>query len=603
MKNVPQLTTLLTRRISLTIMALSFVLVGAWTSVGAARFGINLGGLSPYATEFVYKDLVKTMGAQRKGTGFTEEQFDTNGYPKFLNAGQSIELYFGDGTGQIWPVGDYHVFYDGEGTVSEKTGSAILKQTVSPGHQIWTVIHGSADGLKFSIDATTSSNYLKNLRIILPGFENNYQADPIHPSFKQLWSGVSAFRFMDWMGTNGSTATRWNQIPSAGYLALGYNGMWGGQTFSSDRYNGSPELAVQVCNAMNADMWICMPAHASDDCIQHLAQLVKNNLNGNLKVYIEYSNECWNWIFEQTGYCRDQGVALGLTTGGALEYYVYRSGQMFKIWEDVWGTSKSRVVNVFAWQTTTSNPETWINTAINTWYKNNPKYNPAGALPEFYANAPYIWDKDQTASSVDQLFAGINDDMSVDFNIMSSQKSFADDNGLEYGCYEAGQHYSSYGQNEALDNSVFIPANRDMRMKTAYEAYLGYWKNTIGAGLMMLYSSCGTYSKYGSWGILERYNQDITTSPKYMAVKGIMNLGQSTTVRPVLPNNSKSAGFGKPSNLQASARAGIMVDIQGRSVSFAQGSQSSGPGVIITKLTGNNNSTKCILVSKKNFSR
>jgi hypothetical protein len=489
------------------------------------RFGVNISDFSPNTTEFIYVDICKSMQLERIGSGFTVAQFDSNGYPLSLGDGQTINLGFGSGTDHVWPAGEYHIFFDGEGTLTGRTSCETLKQTVANGHQIWTINH-SNEWFGFSITATTSGNHLRNLRIIMPGFQDIYQSDPIHPTFRRHWSGMKAVRFMDWSRTNASPVVNWSQVTPAGYLSMaGYIDEPGKTRFAEDPTGGSPELAADLCNAMNMDMWFCIPHKATDDCILKFAQCIKNRLKPTLKVYLEYSNECWNWAggFTQTGYCRDKGVELGLTTDGPLEYYVYRSGQMFKIWEDAWGVDKSRVVNVFAWQSTTSNPEYWINKAINEWYAST-TYNPAGIHPEYYANAPYIHDQSAgTPATVNELFAGIDEDLTNTENIMRSQKNFADANGLEYGCYEAGQHYSSYGTSQTLENTVYIPANRDARMKTAYDRYLSYWKNSIG-GLMMLYSSMSTYSVYGSWGLLERYDQDITTSPKYLAVRDILGI-------------------------------------------------------------------------------
>ncbi len=500
---------------------------------GQGTFGINVSGFSPNTTEFVFKDISKLMGLGRSGTGFTEVQFDADGFPKFLNAGQSITMGFGSGTNQIWPTGDYHIFFDGEGTIVKRTDNEVLKEDLGNGHQIWTIRHATSDWFGFEITATNASNYLKNLRIIMPGFENDYMTDPIHPSFKEHWSMMTTFRFMDWAGSNGSPVVNWSQATPPGYISqCGYSGDWGTR-FASDVAGGSPELAITLCNKMGKDMWISIPHQASDEYINQFAQLVKSKLDPSLKVYIEYSNEVWNWAFPQANYSKNKGIELGLTTGGALEYYVYRSGQMYKIWEDAWGTDKSRIINVFAWQTSTGNPDYWLDKAINTWFK-DAKFNPAGTHPEFFANAPYIWDQSSaTPSSVDELFSGAwTEDLVVDKNIMTTQKAFAANNGMEYGCYEAGQHYSSYGSNEDLEKSVYIPANQDARMGILYKDYLNYWKNEVG-GLMMLYSSCGYYSKYGSWGLLERYDQDNNSSPKFRAAKEVITgIGDSSDSQP-----------------------------------------------------------------------
>ncbi len=519
-KHQPQFVQFLSGKSTYLVFTL-FLLHSTLSFAQPASFGINVSTFTPNTTEFTYKDIAKLMQAERNGVGFLEAQFDTNGYAKYLNAGQTIKLGFGSGTGQIWPTGDYHIFFDGEGTLVGRTDNETLKQNLGNGHQIWTISHGNYEWFGFEITTTNSSNYLKNLRIIMPGFEDNYAAEPLHPTYIENWSMFSTFRFMDWMGINASPIVNYSQVKPAGYISQsGYNEA--GVVFSSDASGGSLDLAIDLCNQMNKDMWISLPHKASDECVTKIAQRVKMRLKPALKVYLEYSNEVWNWAFPQASYSRDQGEALGLTTDGALEYYVYRSGEIYKLWEDVYGTGKDRVINVFAWQTTSINPEYWINLAINTWF-NSSQYNPAGVKPEFYANAPYIWDQSATdPTSVDELFDGaFGEDLQRDKDIMSSQKAYATANGLEYGTYEAGQHYSSYAQNEPLDLAVLIPANRDERMKTLYLEYLNYWKDNVG-GLMMLYSSCGPNSKYGSWGLIESYNQPVATRYKYEAVKEVI---------------------------------------------------------------------------------
>ena len=47
--------------------------------------------------------------------------------------------------------------------------------------------------------------------------------------------------------------------------------------------------------------------------------------------------------------------------------------------------------------------------------------------------------------------------------------------------------------------------------------YLAGWK-TNGGTLAVLFSSTGTYSKWGSWGLLEYHGQPAAEAPKYQAV-------------------------------------------------------------------------------------
>ena len=59
------------------------------------------------------------------------------------------------------------------------------------------------------------------------------------------------------------------------------------------------EYVIQLCNEANMDMWINIPMSVDDDYIRSLAALIKANLKPNLKIYIEHSNEVWNFGFIQ----------------------------------------------------------------------------------------------------------------------------------------------------------------------------------------------------------------------------------------------------------------------------------------------------------------
>jgi hypothetical protein len=58
---------------------------------------------------------------------------------------------------------------------------------------------------------------------------------------------------------------------------------------------GAYEYAIALCNELNADCWLTVPAQADDDYVRQLAALVKAQLNPDLKLYLEYSNELWNF--------------------------------------------------------------------------------------------------------------------------------------------------------------------------------------------------------------------------------------------------------------------------------------------------------------------
>jgi len=488
---------------------------------GTANIGINVSEMTYYSTEFVFKDIAKTMVAVRIGTGFTEGQFDENGYPLSLSAGQSVSLGYGIDTGFAFPEGEYHVFYDGDGTSESAFNTATLDRTIAAGHQAWTVTHGSDEQIGWRITWTNPADHLRNLRIVMPGFENDYATDPIHPSFRAHWSMMKAFRFMDWLRINNSPVVEWERMKPKDYITqVGYSGEWGNQVFDSDPVGSSVELAVDVCNAMDADIWLCIPHRASNDLIQAMASLVLTRLEPERKVYVEFSNEVWNDGFQQAEECRLLGDGLGLA--GALEYTVRRSGDAFDIWETVWGAESDRVINVWSWQNV---DDWWMLIGLDAF--SDPVVNPAGAMPEFYASAPYFTHGDGSPPvSMDELFektlfGGEDEEYCLAYLDRMTRRhlEILAPYGVELGCYEAGQHFTSFSGNPALDDRVFIPANRDARMGTCYRKFLADWQNANPGGLMMLYNSCQPPTMWGSWGILERYDQDAASVPKYAAVR------------------------------------------------------------------------------------
>jgi len=99
---------------------------------------------------------------------------------------------------------------------------------------------------------------------------------------------------------------------------------------------------------LKADAWFCMPHMADDDFVYRFAKVVKEKLDPSLKVYVEYSNEVWNGIFPQHRYAAEQGQKLGFGEKpweAAWRYTAYRSVQIFRIWEEVFGGTK-RLVRV-----------------------------------------------------------------------------------------------------------------------------------------------------------------------------------------------------------------------------------------------------------------
>ena len=85
--------------------------------------------------------------------------------------------------------------------------------------------------------------------------------------------------------TNNSTLSNWSNRVSP-------------TAFITDGSGGVPyEDMIELCNEAQKDMWINVPALATPAFVQNLAQLIDADLDPNLNVYVEYSNETWNTAF------------------------------------------------------------------------------------------------------------------------------------------------------------------------------------------------------------------------------------------------------------------------------------------------------------------
>jgi hypothetical protein len=274
---------------------------------------------------------------------------------------------------------------------------------------------------------------------------------------------------------------------------------------------------IELANVQGANPWFCMPHRASDDFVRQFAALVKKQLKPSLKVYIEYSNECWNGMFQQATYCREQGKKFRLSKNdyeAQLRYHSQRAVEIFKIWEKEFGGRK-RLVRVLGAQA--ANP--WTGTTVMDW---KDAYKNADAI----AIAPYFGSEFGDPKSADKMAS-----LSVDELLQACRRSirerekstrrFADEarkRHLRLIAYEGGQHLVGVrgAENNERLTKLFHAANRAAAMKEVYLEDLKAWKE-CGGGLFCVFSSLGGYSKWGSWGILESEKQAPDTSPKYQA--------------------------------------------------------------------------------------
>ena len=486
-----------------------------------ARLGINLSGVSDWSSEQIFVDLFhrsREWISRRKSSGFGAGPplaLDESGWVKKLEANCFATTFLCAGLAGHYPSGDYIVLYDGEGELTFDSGD-IVQQT--PGRVVLQIDATRGD-FSLNLIKTNPSNYLRNIRVIMPGFEAAYQGNPWHPAFLKRWSGIACVRLMDLMATNNASQIMWSERPKV--------------TDASYASKGVPlELLIDLANRLDTDAWFCIPHQADDDYVRQFAQMVKARFNLRRRAWLEYSNEVWNGSFEQNAYAAAQGQRLKLARApwqAGLKFYAQRSMQIFKIWEEVFGGRK-RFVRVLASQAGYSDAAQRIlsfqNAAKSADVLAIAPYMGMGVTPKKEDNPG---ENEVAAWRLDDLFNYLSNHV-VDETItwISANKKIANQYGLLLVAYEGGQHLVGVqgAENNEKLTRLFMQANADKRMGELYASYLNAW-GAQGGDLMCLYNSVSAWSKWGSWGLLQYSDDSPAISPKFMAaLKWAQSRGQ-----------------------------------------------------------------------------
>ncbi len=496
-------------------------------SFSGVGLGINLGGLKDYTPSWAFVDRMKyardwipyNSGTSNFSSGaeVPDSFYDEWGYPNSVP-------FDPDGSGPIqpqavrtllfrgfdnYPAGTYTLIFEGTGSIelSYDGQGVFTKKNIDNSFEITSP---STAGLMLTITESDILDPITNIRVIMPGFENNYEEQIFHPLFLERLEGFEVIRFMDWGRTNGSDIVTWTEVSTP-------------QHFSQNRTSGvSPYYMIALSNRLNADPWICIPHKADDAYIQALADLIDTELDPSRKVYIEYSNELWNNGFWQTHDIRDFGLTAGLaenSTYAGLYYQAKRSAEIFKIFEDT--ITLSRLVRVIAGQAANS----WLAAQVL-----DELYNTYSSEADVYAIAPYfggsiageiIDNGEDDSISIDEILNRTEASIYTSTAVWTeNSKILADTYNIPLIAYEGGQHMVGVGEdanNETVTNKI-IAANRDPRMKDLYLEMFAVWELN-GGSLFTVFNNIAIPSKWGSWGILEYQNQPIEDAPKYDAIR------------------------------------------------------------------------------------
>jgi hypothetical protein len=331
------------------------------------------------------------------------------------------------------------------------------------GANFWNIDwEGQGDFFTSNVDFTTST-------------------DPWRPELLADLAPYKVLRFMDWNQTNDS-----NNVQA----------VW-----STRKQKTQPqsepvafEWQIDLCNRAKTDYWLNVPHEAQPDYWPKLAQLVHDQLDPSLRVYVEWSNEVWNSGFPQNAYAASQAKTLKLAGATpAIAYQVYESVRMYEAFETVFGKGSPRLVKVIAGQAAWTGPcgDEMLAFADTT-------INPKGTKADAYAIAPYF-----SGNSIQDLTT------SIATVVGWTQSSFtcATGGGLPLISYEGGSDSFSAPSNGCTT------LQHDPGMHDLYTSYFDGISGAKLTGPFMQYTHTGA-----CWGLKQSAGDTLATSPKYKGV-------------------------------------------------------------------------------------
>jgi len=250
------------------------------------RVGVNLPPVFSYARTPMFVDLMRR--ARRFGTaqtpwdeaaGLVEHGWPIGDFGVMLLSAQR---------GDSFLPGRYTISFRGHAMVRTVASSATLGEPqIDPASgetRIALEVHDDADQLALAFTATQGS--VRGLRVLRPGYDPD-ETPMFTRAFIAHLAPYPVLRTMDWTRTNNHPVADWTlrARDERHHTATDKGVPW--------------EVVIELARVTGKDLWINVPALATDDYVRALARLLHDRLPAHTRLYVEYSNEVWNSQFRQ----------------------------------------------------------------------------------------------------------------------------------------------------------------------------------------------------------------------------------------------------------------------------------------------------------------
>ena len=425
--------------------------------------------------------------------------------------------------------GTYHAEWDGSGVVSFGFDAEVTAtgRTAAGRNFAELLVTPSDSGIYLRIEETSPADPVRDFNVWMPDYEGQSFAgqrwqpgaafSPFHPLFLKRLAPFPALRFMAMQETNSSDIVTWSQRRDADDIRQGSGS---GGTPSEPTVNGiALEYMVELANELDADPWFTMPHQADDTFVRNFATYVRNHLEPGRSVYVEWSNEIWNfgWGFEASAWVADRARAAGLDPDFG-QWII--AGQEAKRDLDIWS-------QVFAGQSGLELVRVAAGWAAVSWVTDQILQNMGGSF-DAIAIAPYITPTDEqragytAATGVDRVIADTRANVATSVQWTVDHEQLATDWSARLGrpvelvAYEGGAHLD--GRNAPYQNA-FYSASNDPRMGEIYRDYL-IRLDAAGMDLFMDFQFTGQpgATPWGDFAKLHRMDEPLATAYRYNAV-------------------------------------------------------------------------------------
>jgi hypothetical protein len=408
---------------------------------------------------------------------------------------------------------------------------------------------GSVD---IRIQRTNITNPVHNITVVREDRLDEFDGGAVfNPDWTARLRPFDTLRFMDWMETNNSSQSHWETRPQT-------------EDASWAHYGVPLEAMLALANTERKNIWVNMPHLANDAYVRAFAQAVHAGLDPTLRVYVEYSNEVWNFQFAQTRWADEQAQARWKKADVGTQFYAMRAAEVARIWSAEFAGAETRLVNVISSQTGwlgleenilnaplvvaegTAKPSeafdayavtgyfggilglearseqvtAWLDEGLARAADSAKSQGLSGQARQDAIDAmKYDYATEQAARELtDGSVSGQNVDTISDLRdrIWPYHADVAKKAGLEMIMYEGGTHIVGIGAqvDDARLTAFFQHFNYTPEMGTLYSALRAGW-TSAGGRLFNAYADIYVPTKWGSWGALRHLND---SNPRWDAL-------------------------------------------------------------------------------------